>query len=132
MDQEIIIEDYSEKSFVVRGETRKIANQLKELSGLYNSKLRCGPGWIFSKNKREEVEKKILSNKPNEENKSDNKQFESNIDIISSINNRLTKIEEMLEKLLNTKTKNEMKNESNSDEYISDEEIVVKKRLLRK
>jgi hypothetical protein len=54
---EINIEDYSDKSFVVHGEnTKKYINKLKELGGKYNSNLKMGPGWIFSKDKKEKVE----------------------------------------------------------------------------
>ncbi len=52
---EIQIVDYSEKSFAVIGETKPIKDQIKELGGKFNFRLSCGPGWIFSKTKLEEV-----------------------------------------------------------------------------
>ena len=52
------IEDYTEKSFVIFGtETKNHKETLKELGGKYNSNLKVGPGWIFSKNNKESVEK---------------------------------------------------------------------------
>lgn len=45
----ITLEPYSDKSFVISGElTRQYTDDLKSLGGKYNSKLRTGPGWIFS------------------------------------------------------------------------------------
>ena len=50
------IEKYSEKSFVVRGETKEHKTQLSELGGKWNSRLKGGAGWIFPNNLRENVE----------------------------------------------------------------------------
>jgi len=50
------IEDYTEKSFVVFGETKNFKETLKELGGKYNSNLKVGPGWVFSKSNKEQVE----------------------------------------------------------------------------
>ena len=50
------IEDYTDKSFVVFGETKNYKDALKELGGKYNSNLKVGPGWIFSKANREKVQ----------------------------------------------------------------------------
>lgn len=41
--------DYSEKAFAVIGDTKPVKDQLKELGGRWNSHLKCGAGWIFSK-----------------------------------------------------------------------------------
>jgi hypothetical protein len=42
------VKSYSEKSVAVYGDTKPWAKQLKSAGGLFNSKLRDGPGWIFS------------------------------------------------------------------------------------
>lgn len=47
--------DYSDKAFAVTGETKPLAETLKELGGRFNARLSCGPGWIFSKKKEAEV-----------------------------------------------------------------------------
>lgn len=47
--------DYSEKAFAVTGDTRPVADKLKDLGGRFNARLSCGPGWIFSKKKEAEV-----------------------------------------------------------------------------
>tara|TARA_B100001093_G_scaffold125137_1_gene117718 strand:+ start:156 stop:596 length:441 start_codon:yes stop_codon:yes gene_type:complete len=57
----ISIEKYSEKSFVVRGDTQLHKDKLKNLGGKWNPKLtgedgRKFCGWIFSNSKRESVD----------------------------------------------------------------------------
>lgn len=47
--------DYSEKAFVLIGDTKAIKDKLKELGGRFNARLSCGAGWIFSKKKEAEV-----------------------------------------------------------------------------
>lgn len=44
----LLLTDYTERSFVVHGDTIPHANKLKELGGKFNPKLKIGPGWIFS------------------------------------------------------------------------------------
>lgn len=51
--------DYSERSFVVTGNTKPIKDTLRELGGKFNFKLSCGVGWVFSKTKIEEVKCKL-------------------------------------------------------------------------
>ncbi len=55
------IKDYSEKSFVVIGNTKPIKETLKKLGGRFNSFLTCGAGWVFTKhnNKLEEVKQTL-------------------------------------------------------------------------
>ena len=52
----IYIEIYSEKSFVVRGETRECKEDLRALGGKWNSNLREGGAWIYSNAKKNAVE----------------------------------------------------------------------------
>ena len=55
-DDLMVVEEYSEKSFVVKGDaTRKYKDQLKALGGRFNSRLKIGKAWIFSKTKQEQV-----------------------------------------------------------------------------
>lgn len=48
--------DYSEKAIAVIGDTKEIKDYLKEFGGRFNFRLSCGPGWIFPKSKREQIE----------------------------------------------------------------------------
>lgn len=62
----LIIEEYSDKSFVIRGEdTKKFKDTLKELGGKWNPSLKDGSGWIFSNTRKEQLEKflEVLSMK---------------------------------------------------------------------
>ncbi len=51
---------YSTKSVAVIGNTKPIKEELKELGGRFNPKLKCGAGWIFPKSK-ETLIKKIFN-----------------------------------------------------------------------
>lgn len=64
MTDSISIEKYSERSFVVRGDTKPVKDALIEIGGKYNPHLRGGPGWIFSEKLRENVQSWIDSNTP--------------------------------------------------------------------
>lgn len=58
-----IVEDYSEKSFAVVGDTKPLRKQLAQLGGSYNPRLTCGAGWIFSKKHRARVDAFVLTGK---------------------------------------------------------------------
>ena len=45
----IKFENYSEKSFVIRGNTKPYKELMKDMGGKWNAYLKDGPGWIFSK-----------------------------------------------------------------------------------
>lgn len=51
--------EYSAKSVAVIGDTKPHKDTLKELGGKWNSRLKCGPGWIYPKTKIEEITKKM-------------------------------------------------------------------------
>lgn len=53
---------YSDKSIAVYGDTYPLKDDLKRLGGRFNSRLSCGPGWIFSKNKLSDVAALINKN----------------------------------------------------------------------
>ena len=52
--------EYSAKSVAVIGDTKPNKDTLKELGGKWNSRLRCGPGWIYPKTKIEEIIKRMM------------------------------------------------------------------------
>jgi hypothetical protein len=54
---DLTIQDYSEKAIVLRGDTKPIKDQLKDLGGSFNFKLKGGAGWIFSKKRESEIRK---------------------------------------------------------------------------
>ena len=61
----LTVEDYSEYSFVVRGDTRPHLNSLKNLGGKWNSRLKDGACWIFPKRLKGDIEQWIESGKVN-------------------------------------------------------------------
>lgn len=54
---EVELIDYSEKAIALIGDTKAIKDKLKELGGRFNYRLKCGPGWVFSKKKTEDLKK---------------------------------------------------------------------------
>lgn len=52
----------STASFVVRGDTKNIKEELKKLGGKYNANLTGGAGWIFSKKKEQSVREFLNKN----------------------------------------------------------------------
>ena len=54
-DSRFTIIDYSEKAIAVIGDTRHLAEELRAIGGRFNARLTCGPGWVFSKTKEQEV-----------------------------------------------------------------------------
>ena len=56
---ELVLEDYSEKAIVVRGDTKTHKDALTKLGGKWNAGLRGGGGWIFPKKKEADVAKYV-------------------------------------------------------------------------
>jgi hypothetical protein len=56
---DIFLTNYSEKSFVVTGNTIDHANNLGKLGGTFNESLKLGPGWIFANFRKDSVQKYI-------------------------------------------------------------------------
>ena len=57
----IKIVKYSEKSVAAIGKTKKYKDILKGIGCKWNSKLKCGPGWILSAKKLDELKQVISS-----------------------------------------------------------------------
>jgi hypothetical protein len=73
---DLTVEDYSEKAIVVRGDTQTYKQQLKDLGGKWNTRLRDGPGWIFSKRMEDTVLGFVTTGKlPQEEEKDDSDKY---------------------------------------------------------
>ena len=56
VEQPLSIIDYGARSIVVIGDTKPFKVSLKTLGGYFNPRLSCGPGWLFSRKRRNEVE----------------------------------------------------------------------------
>lgn len=58
---EVNIIEYSEKAIAVIGDTKPIKELLKNLGGSFNARLSCGPGWIFSKKRMQELQTALIN-----------------------------------------------------------------------
>lgn len=63
--EEVMMSDYSEKSFMVYGNTKPYKDSLRNMGGRFNKYLKIGeekvPGWIFPNKCKEEVANFVLS-----------------------------------------------------------------------
>ncbi|WP_339140494.1 PLxRFG domain-containing protein [Pseudoalteromonas galatheae] len=78
----LTVEEYSEKSLVIRGDTTSYKNELDKAGFRYNRNLKGGPGWIAPKSKQAQVDQlvdKVNQVKKTSENSFDN-ESESTID----------------------------------------------------
>lgn len=72
MPKNLTVEDYFKEgslvstSLVVRGDTKQHKEELMELGGKFNAMLKGGPGYIFPKSRRNEVETFITGKKAKE------------------------------------------------------------------
>lgn len=60
---DIEIVDYSDRAIAVIGNTKPVAELLKQLGGRFNFRLKCGAGWIFSKKNEGNVREALNMNK---------------------------------------------------------------------
>ena len=108
----IIIKNYSEKSFVLRGTID--SNSISILGGKWNDRLKGGPGWIFPMIKKSQVENWIENNI---ENKPPVRPILKKDDLLNENNilNRLFSIEHKLDIILQ-QLSNNTNNSSNIEE----------------
>lgn len=143
MSKVLIIEEYSEKSFVVRGDTKPHSNKLKDLLGSYNPRLRGGPGWIFANKNRGDVEDYISRNNipieinptlPSQINREVNREVNREIkskDVYENFTKILERLEKKIDKLLCYHSQTEQNHRILEDQDFKEEEdIKPKKRLL--
>lgn len=57
--ERLALVEYSERAVAVVGDTRDYKEQLKAMGGRFNARLTCGPGWVFSRRKEDELRKFI-------------------------------------------------------------------------
>jgi N12 class adenine-specific DNA methylase len=69
------IEPYSEKSVVVRGDTKAYRDQLKNLKGTFNPRLKGGEGWVFGKARLDELTKALPGIVQRDERRQENEQL---------------------------------------------------------
>lgn len=152
---DISISEYSDKAIVVRGTfTIDTTNILISFGGKWNERLRDGPGWIFPKTKKDQLEiwknsgiapekkpsqyqRRTTIQKPEEEKRNEPVENVKNnnelVNEIKRLNRKVENLENMLSKVLNLlepKTQTIALNfEENSDQDCDDTPPV--RRLLR-
>jgi hypothetical protein len=153
--EDIKIEDYTDKSFVVRGDTRKYLEQMKNFGGKWNSRLTDKSSgekfgaWIFPSMKKSEVQKwiqnkeDIVSFSSNEESpvktivsksRTSNVTLESIYNMLICINERLEVIESKVGISKDSqKLKKEVKQTSElvSEDWQIEDDIVPTKPMKR-
>lgn len=141
---DLTISDYSTRSVVVQGETRKYKEDLKKLGGKFNSKLRDGPGWIFPKTMEKDIldfinggqrlvtpeeekegEVRTLQRSQEWENNPSNNEINKKLDMII---NMIKKLDEKISKLSETEEAIIVEQEDSSS---SDDEEAPRKRLMK-
>lgn len=95
---DISITNYTEKSFVIRGNTMPYKEVLKNFGGKWNDRLRDGEGWIFPITKKSELEQWQLTGISSSRIYSENSQSLDKFDIILK---KIKILENKIEKLSN-------------------------------
>tara|TARA_Y100000389_G_C17422510_1_gene497552 strand:+ start:450 stop:857 length:408 start_codon:yes stop_codon:yes gene_type:complete len=135
MAGQITIQEYSEKTFVVRGETRPFKQSLKNLGGKWNSRLNEKDSdekfgaWLFFSSKRDSVEEWFSKGcKVDEEPKYENQpKFENQQNISLEDFKRLERKVDKIIELLSSNVTRELDIEDDLEEVMTTK---VKKRLL--
>lgn len=126
---EIHIENYTEKSFVVLGDTKPHKDNIKKLGGKWNSRLRDNKmGWIFPMSKKESVEEYIRDFQKTGEIKQIQGTGNFQRTDLSDILKRLERLEMEVKQLRMEKEKHTNDDSKNNDDF----EEKPKRRLLRK
>lgn len=130
----IYIEDYSDKSFVVLGETREHKDNLKKIGGKWNSKLRDDKaGWIFMMKDKATVEEYIKSGKvvsaTISQSSSSSSPSSFTQDLFDEIKLLRSEISLLREELRNFSKKSEKT--QNLENIIQDDDEKPRRRLLR-
>jgi len=103
----LLVENYTPKSIVVRGEDSKERKEdLKAIGGKWNSKLSTGPGWIFPVTKKEIVTKYIQTGCLDGRAKYQNENGPNDTRRIIELEQRVSKLEKYIENLRHESSKN--------------------------
>ena len=137
----ITLESYSDKSFVLRGDTRPYKEYIKKLGGKWAPKLQDGAGWLFPKTKQDIVSKWIDTGEINDDDvkyqseKNRNGTLEEHINYMRLKVTSIEKsIDRILEKIGNMEKviHNDTQIVDESDESDESEQEIIPVRLLGK
>ena len=96
---DITITDYTEKSFVIRGETKEYSRFLADSGGKWNPNLKDGAGWIFSMKKKQEIENWLNSESKDKSKNESKSNLDSKNESKSNLDSKLDKILHMLNEI---------------------------------
>lgn len=144
--ENVTIEKYSEKSFVVRGETKQHKEKLSDLGGKWNSRLRDGAGWIFPNMFKDNVQNWINNGiiiQKNRYNTSYNNETCTTsvthnvgqiLKEVSELKKEVSELKKLIKHLINNEEEIIVSDDDSEEEKKeeSEEEIIPKKRLLRR
>lgn len=136
MTQNITITEYTEKSIVIRGDTLEYKEELLNLGGKWNTKLRDGEGWIFPKTKYDKLNEWLINIKSGN-NKSEKKIYNNNSNLslitrVKILSEKLETIQKELFLIYKELDSTQKPNMSYCDIEIDDDaDIITTKRLLK-
>lgn len=119
------VENYTDKSIVVRGVTKddtNIQEELKKLGGKWNANLRGESGWIFSKKREDEVRKYCSEGKA----KVSQPKKEEDDDRVSKLERLVRQLTKRVEELESKKV-----SKVEPEEEVEVEEDIPKRRMLK-
>jgi hypothetical protein len=143
--ENVTIEKYSEKSFVVRGETKQHKEKLSDLGGKWNSRLRDGAGWIFPNMFKDNVQNwinnGIVIQKKKYNTSYNNETCTTSVTHnvgqilkeVSELKKEVSELKKLIKHLINNEEEIIVSDDDSEEEKEeSEEEIIPKKRLLRR
>lgn len=144
--ENVTIEKYSEKSFVVRGETKQHKEKLSDLGGKWNSRLRDGAGWIFPNMFKDNVQNwinnGIVIQKKKYNTSYNNETCTTSVTHnvgqilkeVSELKKEVSELKKLIKHLINNEEEIIVSDDDSEEEKKeeSEEEIIPKKRLLRR
>lgn len=128
----VILEPYSDKSFVLRGDTRQYKEDIKRLGGTWGPNLKDGAAWLFPKSKQDIVGKWLDTGDISDENiqyrsKSLEEQVKNLTTQVYELQKNVSKILDLLKIVVEKKTNEEYNTNIDDD---NDNEEVKPARLL--
>ena len=142
--ENVTIEKYSEKSFVVRGETKQHKEKLSDMGGKWNSRLRDGAGWIFPNMLKDNVQNwinnGIVIQKKRYNTSYSNETCTTSVSHnvgqilkeVSELKKEVSELKKLIKQLIDNEEIIESDDDSEEEKEDSEEENIPKKRLLRR